>query len=137
MLFLISCSCKDTANEKVSSLLLIQIDLRTQQIADPTSERLEIMKEMGMRVDNLEIHRIFIYLNKEPSQTQVMELEAIGITVYLDSWIPPVGDYPTGFLLADMPINKLDDLASKSYVIRLDTAERVLEPNNGNQPQSG
>ena len=60
----------------------------------------------------------------------------MGITPYPDSWIPPVGAHPTGFIMADMPINKLEALAEKDYVVRLDTAERVLEPQDGNQPQS-
>ncbi len=136
MLLPVSCANTDTINEKVSSLLLTQINLRKEQIAEPTPERLEMMKTMGMRVDNLEIQRIFIHLNKEPSQSQIVELEAMGITLYLDSWIPPVGAHPTGFILADMPIDKLEALAAKDYVVRLDTAERQLEPQNGSQPQS-
>jgi len=93
------------------------------------------MKAMGMRVDDLGIQRIFIHLTKELNWSQVEELEAIGITLYLDSWIPPVGAHPTGFSLADMPIDRLEELAEKDYVVRLDTAERVLEPQNGSQPQ--
>lgn len=90
-----------------------------------------------MRVDNLEIQRIFIHLSQEPSQSQIEEFEAMVITLYLDSWIPPVGAHPTGFIIADMPIDKLEELASKDYVIRLDTAERQLEPEQGAQPESG
>jgi len=130
-----SCGIVATPKEKASSLLLSQIELRQQQIAEPTAERLEQMKNMGMRVDDLEVQRIFIHLTKELNSSQVEELEAIGITLYLDSWIPPVGAHPTGFILADMPIDRLEELAQKDYVVRLDTAERVLEPQNGNQPQ--
>jgi len=130
-----SCGIVATPKEKASSLLLSQIELRQQQIAEPTAERLEQMKAMGMRVDDLEIQRIFIHLTKELNSSQVEELEAIGITLYLDSWIPPVGAHPTGFILADMPIDRLEEVASKDYVVRLDTAERVLEPQNGSQPQ--
>jgi len=130
-----SCGIVATPKEKASSLLLFQIELRQQQIAEPTAERLEQMKAMGMRVDDLEIQRIFIHLTKELNSSQVEELEAIGITLYLDSWIPPVGAHPTGFILADMPIDRLEELVEKDYVVRLDTAERVLEPQNGSQPQ--
>jgi len=34
-----------------------------------------------------------------------------------------------------MPIDKLTELAAKGYVVRLDTTERVLEPEGGSQPQ--
>ncbi len=130
-----SCGIVATPKEKASSLLLSQIELRQQQIAEPTAERLEQMKAMGMRVDDLGIQRIFIHLTKELNSSQVEQLEAIGITLYLGSWIPPVGAHPTGFILADMPIDRLEALAEKNYVVKLDTAERVLEPQNGSQPQ--
>jgi hypothetical protein len=134
---LTSCGGGDMTNEKVSSLLLTQVNLRKEQIAEPTPERLEMMKAMGMRVDNLKIQRIFIYLHKELSPPQIEELKAMGLTLYLDSWIPPVGNHPTGFIIADMPIDKLAELAEKDYVVKLDTAERQLEPKGGSQPQSG
>jgi hypothetical protein len=116
---------------KASALLLLQIDLREQQLAAPTLERLEQMKAMGMRTENLGMQRIFIHLAQEPTPSQIDELQAMGITLYLDSWIPSVGEHPTGFLVADMPIDKLDELADKYYVVRLDTAEQVLESQTG------
>lgn len=132
------CCCNtETINEKVSSLLLAQIKLRQEQIAEPSPDRLEVMKNMGMRVDNLEIQRIFIHLSQRLNTSQVEELKAVNITVYLESWIPPLENYPTGFLLADMPIDELEELAAKEYVVRLDTAERVLELHSGARPQSG
>ncbi len=131
----LSCSNAEAIDEKVSTQLLAQVNLRKEQMADPTSDRLEIMKSMGMKVDNLEIQRIFIHLSQELNPSQIEELEAMGITLYLDSWIPPVGEHPTGFILADMPVDKLEALAEKNYVARLDTAERQLEPQAGSQPQ--
>ena len=131
----VSCSKAETVNEKVSGQLLSQVKLRKEQIADPTSGRLEIMKNMGMRVDNLEIQRVFIHLTKELDSSQIEELEATGIVLYPDSWIPPVGAHPTGFIIADIPINKLAALVEKDYVVRLETAERLLKPLNGSRPQ--
>jgi hypothetical protein len=128
MLPIVSCAVMSTTNEKISPLLLSQIELREKQIANPIPERLEQMKARGMRVDNLSLQRIFIYLNQEPNQNQVAELQALGITLYLDSWIPPVGAHPAGFLLAEMPIDKVNDLAAKDYVVRLDTAEQLAQP---------
>lgn len=138
-----ACSNTETAdtttsndvNDKVSSQLLTQVNLKKEQIAEPNSDRLELMENMGMSVENLEIQRIFIHLTDELNTSQIEELEAIGIILYLDSWIPPVGAHPTGFLTADMPIEKLEELANKEYVVRLDTAERQLEPQSGFKPQ--
>jgi len=114
--------------KKASALLLLQINLREQQLATPSPERLEQMKAMGMRTENLGVQRIFIHLAQEPTAQQIDELRAMGIIPYPDSWIPAAGGHPTGFIVADMPIDKLDELAGKDYVVRLDTAEQVLEP---------
>ena len=127
-LLITSCATVAMPNQKASSLLLFQIELRQQQIASPTPERLQQMKNMGLNVDNLDIQRIFIYLGEPITPAQVQELQAIGITLYLDSWIPPAGEHHEGFLLADMPLNKLAELAAKDYVLRLDSAERVAKP---------
>ncbi len=134
-LFPVSCSNTDWVNEKVSAQLLTQINLRKEQIAEPIPDRLEVMQNSGMRVDNLEIQRIFIHLSQELNTSQIEELESMGIILYQDSWIPPVGTHPTGFLTADMPIDKLEELAGKDYVVRLETAEQVDKPHGGDQPQ--
>ena len=136
-LLFVSCSTVETVNEKVSSELLAQVSLRKEQIAKPTPDRLEMMTNMGMRIDNLEVQRIFIHLSQELNTSQIEELEAMGITLYLDSWIPSVGAHPTGFIIADMPIDKLTALVEKDYVVRLETAERMDEPHNIDQPESG
>ena len=137
-LLLTSCASSDeeTVNKKVSSQLLTQVNLRKEQLASPTPDRLEMMRNMGMNVNNLEMQRLFIHLVRELAQSQIAELTAMGITLYTDSWLPPVGDHPTGFLMADMPVNRLADLAKKSYVVRLETAERQLQPQNTAGPQS-
>ncbi|GAH17438.1 unnamed protein product, partial [marine sediment metagenome] len=78
----------------------------------------------------LDVQRVFIHFAQEPTVKQIEELEAMGITPYPDSWIPPVGEYPTGFIAADMPVDRLGELAGKAYIEWLDTAEQMLEPQN-------
>lgn len=134
LLLLLPVSCSgtgETANDKISSLLLTQVNLKLEQIDEPTDERLNTMRQMGMMVDNLEQQRIFIHLERELDHSQVKELQNMGLTLYLDSWIPPVGAHPTGYIIADMPINVLEELAEVNYVIRLDTAEQQLQPQVG------
>ncbi len=143
LLILPAISCKESqtgnqenngAVEKASSQLLIQVGLKREQAANPDPERLEQMKNMGMNIDNLESQRIFIHLKQALSPSQTEEIEALGVTLYQESWIPPVGNHPTGFLIAEMPVDKLEALAELDYVIRLDTAETQLEPQNGLKP---
>lgn len=136
LLLLVSClDTKETANEKISSLLLIQVNLKKEQIKNPNDERLNLIKEMGMRLDNLENQLIFIHLERKLNEAQVTELQNIGLILHMDSWIPPVGAHLTGYIIADMPVDALDELVEREYIIKLDTAERVLEPQAGSGPQ--
>ncbi len=140
LLFVLPVSCSDTevmTNEKISSLLLTQINLKKEQIDNPTTERLNILMEMGMMVDNLGNQRIFIHFEHELNDAQVKELQTMGLTLYLDSWIPPVGAHPTGYIIADMPIEVLEELVEIEYIVKLDTAERQLQPQAGSQPKAG
>ena len=136
LLLLVSClDTKETANEKISSLLLIQVNLKKEQIKNPNDERLNLIKEMGMRLDNLENQLIFIHFKQKLTESQVTELQNIGLILHMDSWIPPIGAHLTGYIIADMPVDALDELVEREYIIKLDTAERVLEPQAGSGPQ--
>jgi clostripain len=116
---------------KVSSLLSLQVEakLRCQQVL-PTDDELSMMQAGGMNTEDLEMQRIFIHLAQEPTLKQLEEMEALGIIPYPESWIPPVGNFPTGFIVADMPVDGLGELATKDYIAQLDTAEQLLEPQN-------
>lgn len=113
---------------KTTPLLLNQIELRQQQAKQPTPQRLQQMQSLGMNVADLNVQRVFIHFPATPTDSQVQELRSLGITLYKDSWIPPVGSAPTGFMLADMPVTALANLAAKDYVVKLETAEKQSQP---------
>jgi hypothetical protein len=132
-LSLASCSSNSSpANsstaDKATSQLLLQVSLRRQQLVEPNPDRLAEMQAQGMNTSDLEIQRIYIYLKAQLTQTQIGELQALDIKIYINSWIPPAGNNPDGFYLADLPIDKLDALADKDYVLRIDTAEKLSHP---------
>jgi len=120
----LSCVHQDLPpDNKIDALLSYQIRLKKEQLANPTPSGLEHIKALGMRVDNLNMQSVYMRLNKLLSTEQADELKALGITLYLDSWIPPVSSSSTGSIRADVPVNKLDMLTAKDYVIGLETAE--------------
>jgi hypothetical protein len=121
--------------DKVSSRLLSQIALRQAQIDTPAPDRLRTMQEMGMNTDNLQIQRIFIHLHQPLTLSQLDELNSMGVKVYTDTWIPPLGNYPTGYVIAEVPINTIAALTRKEYIVSLETAEGQLQPQKGAQPQ--
>ncbi len=73
---------------------------------------------------------VFIYLDQQPDAAKMADLEAAGVTVYPDTWIPPTGNHPRGFITATLPIVNLDGLAAKSYVAKIDSAERTAKAQN-------
>jgi hypothetical protein len=113
---------------KATALLLLQVNLRRQQLADPSPERLEQMQTMGMNTEDLDMQRIFIHLAQEPASEQLDELIALGVTPYPESWLPSAEGPSAGFIVADMPVDKLGELDAKAYIIQLDTAEQPSEP---------
>jgi hypothetical protein len=113
---------------KVNSNLLQQIEMRRQQTASPSDQRLKQMQDMGMNTGNLKVQRVFIYLKETLTASQEKELSDMGVRIYPDSWIPPVGNNPTGFLTAEMPVDMLETLARAGFIVRLDTAERKSFP---------
>ena len=119
---------KDSWTMKITSQLLYQIDLKQKQLESPTQERLKQMESMGIETRDLTRQKIFMHVYKQLTNSQQAELQSMNIIVYPDSWLPPVGVFPTGYYLAEIPINLIADTASREYIAKLDTAEQLLEP---------
>jgi len=120
---------------KINSLLSLQVQskLRAVEAAPAEAGQAEIFQAMPEEAALFmpqDRQQIFIHSEEMLTPSQMEELESMGLTLYPESWIPPVGSHPTGFIVADMPIDKLDELAAKDYVATLDTAERYLEAHN-------
>ena len=130
-LSVISCSNTPAPAPKASQALLLQVELRKQQIAAPADKRLEQMKSMSMLTDNLTAQRVYIYMNDMATPEQEEELTEISVKICLDSWVPPLANIPLGFYIAEMPYDKVKELAAKDYVVKLDTAEQKASPRCG------
>jgi subtilisin family serine protease len=126
------------AEKKMSGLLRLQIQARTSYVSQPTSERLQAMRKMGMKIIEAEIDRqlIYIHIKRKLNAAKLTSLKKIGVTVYEDSWIPPLENHPTGYVIANVPISRLYDLATKTYVVKLETAEQVFLPKNDDAAKS-
>src|SRR3990172_9061174 len=124
--------------KKISGLLEMQIQLRNSYRKQPTSERLDAMRSMGMKVVEAEIDKqmIFIHVKRKLTQSRIASLKKLGVTVYEDTWIPPLKNHPTGFVIASIPVDRLYDLARKTFILRLETAEQLLTPMNDEAAKS-
>ncbi|MCF6155044.1 MAG: hypothetical protein E3K36_07280 [Candidatus Brocadia sp.] len=120
------------AEKKMSGLLRLQMQLRNSYSKQPDPERLSAMQKTGMRISTAEIDKqlIYIHVKRKLSASKVASLRKIGVVVYEDSWIPPLENHPTGYVIANVPMSRLHDLAAKTYVVKLETAEQVFLPKN-------
>ena len=107
----------DDPGSKVSSSLIKAIDERATHRQPLLSGAVQEPAPDPLNVS------VFIYTYSKPEAAQVADMSSLGVTAYMDSWIPPVGTHPQGFITALVPISKIDDLAAKNYVVRLDSAE--------------
>jgi len=122
--------------KKISGLLQLQIQLRKSYRDQPTSERIKAMQRMGIKTEEIDKQLVYIHLKRKLSPSRIASLKEIGVIVYADSWVPPLENHPTGYIIASMPIDRLYDVASKSFVTRLETAEQVLLPKNDEAAKS-
>lgn len=118
--------------KKISGLLRLQTQLRNSYREQPTSERLDAMQKLGMKTVKAEMDRqmVYIHVKRKLSASKVASLKKLGIAVYEDSWIPPLENHPTGYVIASVPVSRMYDLAAKTYVVRLETAEQIFFPKN-------
>ncbi|MCB2212913.1 S8 family peptidase [bacterium] len=75
-------------------------------------------------------HLVYVHLDAYPSPAQIDAMAATGAELILSDWIPPLENHPTGFFLARVPVNAIDDLALLPFVERLGNGEDVLAPQN-------
>jgi Tol biopolymer transport system component/subtilisin family serine protease len=123
----------DDTQSKVSSLLSLHIKLKQAQADNPfqnTMSPLGIDQPSTVETSTINKEQVFLHFTEAPTEEQINDLSSIGVTIYPDSWIPPVNNFDSGFVLADMPIDQLDNLADKNYILSLDTAEQMLYPQN-------
>ena len=123
----------DGAVSKIGSFLDLRVKAKAALAKLPAESRSRAARSDGGKAPLSDLavpERVFIHLAARPTAAQQSELKAIGVTLYPDSWMPRTDDPAAGFLLADMPVARLADLAAKSYVRRLESAERTFAPQN-------
>ena len=120
-----------TSVSKISSLLSLRIQMKTGYLAKAGNIPQNQVTLPGADIQasgdltQLNHEKVFLHFTQRPTADNLSDLATLGVTAYPDSWIPPVGNHPTGFILADMPIDKLDALAAKDYIVNLNTAEEI------------
>ena len=76
--------------------------------------------------------RVVIYVKAKPTKHQLDALSKLDIEYETNCYTPPLENHPYGFFHAKLPVDKLVDVLSLPFVIRMDTAERECYPQNNN-----
>ncbi len=117
----------DDPNAKISGSLNLLLTYKKSLNSPLPSGAARLMTGAPVEADRI---RAFIYLQNKPDTQKLAELALINVTAYPDSWIPPVGSHPHGFITGSVPLNKIGELAAKPYVILIDSAETQSAPQN-------
>lgn len=117
----------DMSSKKIGGLLRLQIREKIRWLEEGPQDYPYPLPEVRWAAERgkyyLETHQTAVYFEQNPTSAQVEDLHQLGIILDLESWIPPVENHPYGFLRATVPIYTIDELASKSYIMRLASIE--------------
>ncbi len=93
------------------------------------SEKKYLFENGLLKADQI-LELIVIYLDKYPTDEQISSMRQLNIICLLDSWTPPLPNHPLGFILAQLPFDKLTETLSLSFIKKMDTAEYENFPHN-------
>lgn len=125
-----SAHAEEISWSKIGSSLHVHLDVKKDYLKNPTIEKLTSMENMGINTSNPNAERVFLHFRRYPAPSELTQLRAFDLIVYENSWIPPVGNHPTGFLVAEMPVETADEVAQLEFVTHVNLAGRRLFPLN-------
>ena len=74
--------------------------------------------------------KVFIYFKHKPDNSLMYQLEQRGFRLFPESWIPPVGKHPYGFMIANAEASQIKDALRDELAERIVAAYREVEPYN-------
>ncbi|MBK7500710.1 MAG: S8 family peptidase [Ignavibacteriales bacterium] len=128
-----------TAQQKIlvpySSESIIESELVSKIASSELFEQLKEKKYLkqlnpGIEDEKLDYILLTIYFDEKPAPSEFNRIENIGVELFPESWIPAMQNHPYGFMIAKIPIDKVNTLLSENSVIKVGSAETLLEPNN-------
>ena len=116
-----------TPRNKETDIATQEASCNPEDIRD--SEKFEGLAVMhAMQKDLTDEMNLFLYFDHELSDNEIQKIEKRRITIYKDSWIPPVGAHPLGFYSAKTKITDICRLINLDLVKRVVSGEELHEP---------
>jgi subtilisin family serine protease len=128
-----------TAQQKIlvpySSESIIESELVSKITSSEIFEQLrekKYLKQLNPGIEDEKLDNIIltIYFDEKPAPSELNSIENIGVKLFPESWIPAMQNHPYGFMIAKVPVDKVNILLSENAVVKIGSAETLLEPNN-------
>lgn len=74
--------------------------------------------------------KVFIYMEDFPDQELMAQFEDAGITLYRETWTPPIGSHPLGFIGAEVPVHQLLFLLETEAIKKINYGGRMSRSMN-------
>ncbi|MFZ1517933.1 MAG: S8 family serine peptidase [Ignavibacteriaceae bacterium] len=139
MILIISFSYQSFAQQKIlvpfSSESIIESELVSKIASGEVFEQLrekKYLKQLNPGIEDEKLDHILltIYFDEKPAPSELNRIENIGVELFPESWIPAMQNHPYGFMIAKVPVDNVNTLLSENFVIKIGSAETLLEPNN-------
>lgn len=115
---------------KISGSLKAQILQRQAYLQAPSPETYKVLEIQGLTSRPVESLILDLRLDAYPAGELAARLEALGVRLYEETWIAPFGGHVTGQLFAEVPLERVYELAAIPEVRELRSGQKVHYPHN-------
>jgi len=117
---------------KMEGVLQAQLSAKKKFLEDGSRRELDLMAKNRVGVDDSDPSRqkVFLHFRSYPGPGELSELKGLDVKVYEDTWIPPLENHPTGFMIADLSVSRALEVADLDFIARMSSAEKLRFPDN-------
>jgi len=117
---------------KMGGFLQAQLAAKMEYLEKGSRRDLDLMAKNRVGVDdsNPTQQKVFLHFRSYPRNSELGLLKRMAVKLYEDTWIPPLPNHPTGFMIADMKVTRALDVAKQDFIVRMSSAEKKRVPHN-------
>jgi subtilisin family serine protease len=129
---------EDNPWAKMGGFLQAQLAAKTKYLEKGSRRDLDFMakNKVGVDASDPTHQKVFLHFRGYPRSTELALLHRMGVKVYQETWIPPMHNHPTGFMIAKIKVNRALDVAKQDFIVRMSSAETLRHPHNNKASQA-
>ncbi|TVQ54895.1 MAG: hypothetical protein EA377_04580 [Phycisphaerales bacterium] len=103
--------------------------IKERAVTLPAAERRELLRHAGIEPERMDGELGTIYIRRTLDDAEIDAWRERGVHIHRSQYVPPVpGRHPHGFYLASIDYAALDDLREDETIVRVTSAETLVEP---------